>query len=256
MRKISFSSVAEPCFDDMSSLFMSAQQMAFAMLVTDINVAKTAVEFWPEKEDVPTPEDILRWAEIIRNSADKSEFVKSLIKPCSPYMNTHHGFFTEPLEGIKYPNSIQRSMFLLLENIVLSLMSGSLELKLPDDDSDVDILKNFIKDKMISSGVTYYGYNYTISNDDVDFFLKRREIKLFLLEYLTIRYMNKNLSHLKNDDRKFFIARNKNTGDSKLIIGRDETDCISNLSVSMNIESSDLAIVEIDYDTWAILGGK
>jgi len=260
MRKISFSSVAEPCFDDMSSLFESAQQMAFAMLITDISAARTAVEFWPDKENVPTPEVILSWAEEIRSSTDNIELVKALIKPCSPNMNTHHGFFTGPLESVRYPGRIQTSMFLTLENIILSLMSNPLELEVPDNDSDIEILKQFIKNKMISSGVTHYGYTYAISSDDIDSLLSRREVELFLLEYLTIRYMNKKYSTpsiLKNDDRRFFIVRNKNTGDSKLIIGRDKTDCVTNLSKSMNIESTnDLALVEINYDTWVILGGK
>lgn len=256
MRKISFSSVASPCFDDMSNLFISAQQMAFAMLVTDINTARVAVEFWPDREDVPTAEYILSWAEDIRGSITNADLVKALIKSCSPMMNSNYEFFTGPLETIKYPGRIQTSMFLLLESIISKLNSGSLELEIPDNDFDLEILKQYIKDNMISSGVTHYGYTYTISNDDVDLFLNRNEVSLLLLEYLTIRYMNKKSSVLKNDDRKFFIARNKNTGDSRLIMGRNETDCALNLSVSMNIETSDLAILEIDYDTWAILGGK
>lgn len=290
MRKTSFNSVPEPAFRAVTDLYGATQELALALLVTTPEIAQAAVSAWgaPKVDsdaedsasavsddadagnydengnDRPSAEGLLAWAEDMRAEMDFASCVKSLVRQCPPLMNTHPGFIQGPLDGIPYPGWVDLALYGLVESICNDALAGKLDfLSHSDVAGDVSFKTirkreiGAIVDEMVRRGIPHpcsASERVPLDRKRCEAFLKRNEVSLFVLTCGTIRIMQRSSKgYPTQDDRKMYLVRCRKDGRTALVRGRSEKEAES--AAALTLGEEDIRSVEIDFDTWVVLGG-
>lgn len=250
MRRMSFSSVPRPMMDRCSDLFVAAQQMAFALILTDMETAKAVHEAFPEK----SPERLLQWAEGMRKEMDRVEWAKALVAPVAPTQNTHPGFFVGVLTHTRYPGWFTQALFSLLETIGQDFLRNAWNL--PGDDLDLKDATHAIAAEMVRRGLPHPvspDERMPLTLEQVTEFLSLQEVQLYICEMQTLHCLNRSLPK-QYGGLYHYIVRDPRTGASALVRGRSEQDAQTAGFEALRV--TDLKIVEIDVATWVDLGGE
>lgn len=289
MRKTSFNTVPEPAFRAVADLYGATQQLALALLVTTPEIAQAAVAAWgaPKVDsdaedsasnvedadnyddngsDRPSAEGLLAWAEDMRAEMDFASCVKSLVRQCPPLMNTHPGFLQGPLDAIPYPGWVDLALYGLVESICNDALAGKLDF-LSNCHSDVTDDVDFkatrkreddaIVDQMVRRGIPNPcsdSERVPLGRELCEAFLKRGEVHLFVLTCGTISIMRRsNKGYPTQDDRKMYLVRCRKDGRTALVRAHAEAEAES--AAALTLGNDDVRSVEIDFDTWVVLGG-
>jgi hypothetical protein len=290
MRKTSFDSVPEPAFRAVADLYGATQQLALALLVTTPEIAQAAVAAWgaPKVDsdaedsastdsdvedadnfddngsDRPSAEALLEWAESMRDEMNFASCVKSLVRQCPPLMNTHPGFIQGPLDAIPYPGWVDLALYGLVESICNDALAGKLDFLAHSDvayDAGFKATRKredaAIVDEMVRRGIPHpcsASERVPLDRERCEAFMKRREVYLFVLTCGTIRMMQRsNKDYPTQDDRKMYLIRSRKDGRTALVRARSEAEAES--AATQTLGNDDVRSVEIDFDTWVVLGG-
>jgi hypothetical protein len=287
MRKTSFDSVPEPAFRAVADLYGATQQLALALLVTTPEIAQAAVAAWgaPKVDsdaedsasdvedagnyddngsDRPSPSALLEWAESMRSEMDFASCVKSLVRQCPPLMNTHPGFIQGPLDAIPYPGWVDLALYGLVESICNDALAGKLDFLSHSDDADDAGFKatrkredGAIVDEMVRRGIPHpcsASERVPLDRERCEAFMKRREVYLFVLTCGTVSMVRRsNKDYPTQEDRKMYLVRSRKDGRTALVRGRSEAEAES--AAAQTLGEGGVRSVEIDFDTWVVLGG-
>lgn len=237
MRITSFNSVPEPAYNALADLFAASQQMALALIVTNRTIAEAVVQAWGAAMNRPNVEDLLAWAKSMRDEMDMEQCARTLVQSCAPNMNTHPGFFTGPLEETPYPSWQVIALYELLEDVC--------------NDSSIEIdpgSKDTIVAEMVKRGLRHpidAGVRWPLDQHTCTAFLDGATVRSFLSEWKLQMLTNKVDSQ---DGRKRYLVRSPSDGTSVLVQRRSPLEAEGSLP--------DGRAVEVDRDSWYILGGE
>lgn len=258
--RMSFGCVPEEMLRDCQNMFLAAQQMCLALLITDIETAKVVYDLWPN--EMQSPEKVLRWAQTIREEFDRIEWAKAVASPIDPLTNTHPGFFVGPLQSLKYPGMQQKTLYALVEEIGQDFLRRMW--CFPNTTEVLDDTFKINQDAFVAEMVKRGATNcinekerVPVSEEIARSFVLRGEVSLYIIEMQIINLLNKERRKevLTKGALRYYIARNMETKESLLLRAGEMRAAEAIAYQRMNADNLKVKVLELDAESWITLEG-